>query len=60
MHQIQPSKALKDCLRNTRREHKAQTEDTQTKSIQEDKARRNTEEKENHTAVKELHCTSHL
>ena len=32
MHQIQPSKALKDCLRNTRREHKAPTEDTQTKA----------------------------
>ena len=32
MHQIQPSKALKDCLRNARREHKAQTEDMQTKA----------------------------
>ena len=32
MHQIQPLKALKDCLRNARCEHKAQTEDMQTKA----------------------------
>ena len=32
MHQIQPLKALKDCLRKARREHKAQTEDMQTKA----------------------------
>ena len=59
MHQIQPIGSIKRLFKKYRREHKAQAEDKQTRSIQKDEARRNTEVKENHTAVKALHCTSH-
>ena len=59
LHQIQPIRSIKRLFKKYRREHKAQTEDKQTRSIQKDEARRNTEAKENHTVVKALHCTSH-
>ena len=54
MHQIQPIGSIKRLFKKDRCEHKAQTEDKQTRSIQKDEGRRNTKARESHTAVKSV------
>ena len=51
MHQIQPIRSIKRLFKKDRREHKAQAEDKQTRSIQKDEGRRNTKARESHTTV---------
>ena len=43
---------MKRLFKKYRREHKAQAEDKQTRSIQKDEGRRNTKARESHTTVK--------
>ena len=54
MHQIQPIGSIKRLFKKYRHEHKAQAEDKQTRSIQKDEARRNTEVKENQYCSKSV------
>ena len=54
MHQIQPIGSIKRLFKNYRREHKAQAEDKQTRSIKKDEGRRNTKARESHTKVKSV------
>ena len=57
MYQIQQIGSIKDYSRNTITKHKLKT---RKENIQKDGTRRDTEVKENHTTVEELHWTSHL
>ena len=54
MHQIQLIRSIKRLFKKYRHEHKAQTEDKQTRSIQKDEGRRNTKARESHTTVKSI------
>ena len=54
MHQIQPIGSIKRLFKKDRREHKAQAEDKQTRSIQKDEGRRNTKARESHSTVKSI------
>ena len=52
MHQIELIGSIKRLFKKDRHEHKAQSEDKQTRSIQKDEGRRNTKARESHTTVK--------